>query len=552
MLKKGNTLHFINRIDESNRGDMVACPLMYYYDDFKPYRMKRHDIGAIDFDSIAPGDVIILGGGGMLDYAEALNREINRVLDTGATVISWSLGFNRHEEYGKAFETKIDFNRFALATVRDYQNEYHLDYLPDVSCKLPGLRKKYEIRRRFGIARHKDYPVEGFDFESVTNNAPIDTILQFIGESEIILSNSFHLLYWSMLMGKKTICVNPFSTKFQGYKYKPAYYGADTDDLESCAEKAKNYQILDECVQANNAFFERVRELVQKQLQPAADDRELFQLVTREGMLSAEGRKARLQKGDLLASRLFIDSGSGFSETKKQIAINNVYGDDVHTVRFDLSSYQNVRALRFDPVESQSCAVEILSATADTGAVPLAAQTARRVDGWDRFLTTDPQYLITFACGDHLEITFRLKTMSLFEAEQNAGFYVEETNAQAYRQRERLEGLQTQLGTQSAELLRRAEQIDRQQRQLETQQTQLETQSAELLRRAEQIDRQQRQLETQQTQLETQSAELLRRAEQIDGQQTQLEELRNSASWKLTLPLRATMDFGKRMLKGIR
>ena len=65
-------------------------PSFVYYDYFKQYRIKRHDIRFIDYESIFSLDVVILGGGGLLDYAESINRAINRVLDTGAAVIAWA------------------------------------------------------------------------------------------------------------------------------------------------------------------------------------------------------------------------------------------------------------------------------------------------------------------------------------------------------------------------------------------------------------------------------------------------------------------------------
>lgn len=424
MLNYSNTLHFINRIDDSNCGDRIASPLLYYYEYFKKYRIKRHDIRFVDVDSIAAGDVVILGGGGMFDYAEFINRAINRVLDTGAAVIAWAPGFNTHTEYSESFKTTIDFERFAAIAVRDYANNCGLNYLPDVTCKLSGLKEKYPLCRKFGIAQHKDYPIDGFNYAKITNDREIEEILHFIGESEIIISNSFHMIYWAILMGKKVICVNPFSSKFSNFKYKPEYFHTNADNFTDCVNRAQNYDVLDECIKANDAFFERVKEIIENRLVQETDEWSKYDCATQVALINSKIRETQMRDGDLLASQLFIDTGSGFTEENKLVAINNVYGDELHSVRYDLSGYDEIKALRFDPIENQQCEVEIISAKSFTGDVRLNAQASVNVGNKDYFLTTDPQYYIDNPCTQYLEIMFKLRVLSSFDTAQNIYKYV--------------------------------------------------------------------------------------------------------------------------------
>ncbi|MDR1000024.1 MAG: hypothetical protein LBL96_04370 [Clostridiales bacterium] len=53
----------------------------------------------------------------------------------------------------------------------------------------------------------------------------------------------------------------------------------------------------------------------------------------------------------------------------------------------------------------------------------LSAEAAVKADNRDRFLTTDPQYAIAAPCKDFIKIEFRLRVMSLFDAEQNIYCY---------------------------------------------------------------------------------------------------------------------------------
>lgn len=573
MLNSGNTLHFINRVDDSNCGDRVVCPLLHYYDYFKKYSMKRHDMRFIDFESISNSDVVIIGGGGMFDYAEFTNRGINKVLDTGAAVIAWSPGFNTHTEYDGTFETKIKFDRFKTVTVRDVVNDYGLNYLPDVTCKLPGLRKKHTIRREFGIARHKDYPIKGFDYDTITNECGIDEILQFIGESEIVISNSFHMIYWSILMGKRTICANPFSTRFYSYKYKPEYLNVETDVLADCVMRAQKYEIIDECIQANDTFFDHIKGITESRLKPAHGDSVVYDLLTKEVLLTEKFRETQTQIGDSMDSQLFIDLGGGFTEDCKLIAISNVYGDEMHSVRYDLSGFSLISGLRFDPIESRNCEVEIISAKTADGDVVMTPQMSVRVAKWDRFLTTDPQYFIGSPCTYFLEIVFRFKIINSFEANQNLYLFAGQKSAQIEQITVQLEHQSGTIGQQAAHLQQLTLEVGQQRTRLEQQREHIEQLSVQNEQQTEklveqfarveqqslaieqhrvQLERKSMQIEHNLTEIEELSAIAKKQATFISQQSDQIEQFLNSTSWKITAPLRAVADFLKRILKGTR
>lgn len=525
MINFGNTLHFINRVDDANCGDSMVCPLLYYYDYFKHYHIKRHDQRFVDFNSISPNDVVIIGGGGILDYAEFTNRIINRVLDTGAAVIAWSPGTNTHYNQKAVIKTKIAYERFALATIRDFNNPFGVEFLPDVTCNHHGLKKKYTIRRKYGIARHKDYPIRGLDYPFITNDKDVNEILQFIGESEIVISNSFHMIYWAILMGKKTICADPFSTRFYSYQYKPTYYHSDKDDLQECVQRAKTYNVLDECIEANTAFFQRVKAIIESRLTPIADDWDIYRFATREALLLEQLRERHLQEGDLIASQLFVDVGSGFSETCKLIAINNVYGDDLHIVRYDLSGFEEIKALRFDPIESQYCEVEIVTAQTSSGEVTTIAQLAITVENREQFLTTDPQYLILDSCSGFLEIQFRMRVLPLFEAEQLICRYT-------WMQENRIQEKSARIEDQEDLLRQQLERIEYQDNQLKEQAVRIQTQE-NLLR--EQLER----MAYQDSQLKEQAVRIQAQEDLLRQQLETIQKIYTSASWKITKPIRA-------------
>lgn len=565
MKTKGNTLHFIHRLDETNCGDMCCSPLLYYYDFFKQYRICCHDIRYIDYKVIAPEDVVILGGGGLLNYSEALNRNINRLLDTGACVITWAPGFNTHTGYSGRPHMKIDFSRFTLINTRDYENSAGLPYLPDVTCKMKALHKEYTIKREIGIARHKDCPISQFDYEEITNSEPMERIVQFIGESQVILSNSYHMIYWALLMGKKVVCVDPFSSRFFGYQHKPVYYTAG-DNLQECIQQASTYDVLEECIRCNDEFFGQVAALVRNHLTPSAED-QIYDSAMREALAYGRLRETQLMKGDAFSVQLFLDTGEGFNEGQKLVAINNVYGDDTQTVEFDLSAFPALRALRFDPLERHCCQVQILEAVSELGPVTLQPMDYLRTEQWDRFLTTDPQYLIDDPCGSFLKIRFRLELVPDYMAEQAIKYRLWQD---CQEQRRLTVSIQEKEREQSqiTMLLREKEQKQRQLTMLIQEKEQEQHRLTELLQAKEQeitearqniesvqerLIQQAAQLDGQRHAAQAQEQELQQRCSEIASQQRQIamlraaleneqqmvECMRCSRSWRITAPLRA-------------
>ncbi|MDR1233242.1 MAG: polysaccharide pyruvyl transferase family protein [Puniceicoccales bacterium] len=251
-------IHFINNIDEHNTGDMATSPLNYFFDFFKSYNIIGHNVDCIKWMEISTHDIVIIGGGGLLYLVESWQKNIARLCEINLNVIAWGVGFNTH--YGQPICYPLDITRFKLIGIRDYQHPSSLPYLPCVSCLAKELRKKIPTRREVGIVEHAAFPIDGFTYEKISNAHNFQTITDFIASSKVILSSSYHIVYWATLMGKRTICINPFSTKFEYFKYKPIFYSGN---LEADITKTAIYEgCLEEAIELNNLFFDKVKEIV--------------------------------------------------------------------------------------------------------------------------------------------------------------------------------------------------------------------------------------------------------------------------------------------------
>ena len=251
-------IHFVRCLDIYNTGDMNCGPELYFEELMKDRIAFFHSIKEIDYSLIRENDWVILGGGGMLDCSPQYQEAIKQLLVCSKRVVSWGLGHNAHHKdtiYYHGEIEPIDYTQFFLFTTRDYG--YGTDrFCPCVSCMMEGLSRDYVIKRRIGVLTHHEIRISEFDFDTCDNSQPIEKILQFIGESEIIIANTYHGAYWATLMNKKVILYHPFSNKFDYFKYPLVQYSGD---LETDIDRALVYpHALQECRELNLSLMKEL------------------------------------------------------------------------------------------------------------------------------------------------------------------------------------------------------------------------------------------------------------------------------------------------------
>ncbi|MEI0526359.1 polysaccharide pyruvyl transferase family protein [Brachyspira murdochii] len=218
-------LHYIHYIDYNNTGDTL-CGYYNFFQELYKYNIHIHNITNINFDIIKKSDTVIIGGGGLLDNCELFNYNINKVLDLSDNVIFWSLGFHKRP-YEKINEN-IRLDRVKLLSIRDYNHESKVRYIPCATCMIPYFDNNYRlIKRDIGVIKHLSFKKVFNEYETIENCDSIESIINFILTSNIILTNSYHAAYWATLMKKKVIVYGKFANKFDYLKYKPVEYSGN-------------------------------------------------------------------------------------------------------------------------------------------------------------------------------------------------------------------------------------------------------------------------------------------------------------------------------------
>jgi hypothetical protein len=208
---------------------------------------------------------IIVGGGGLIHQCHSQMEKIGNDGGKNGLLIGWSLGHNSHFIKDELNKYPSYLNNYHLLGIRDYNTPFN--YIPCVSCMNTLFDKQYEIKYPVGIYSHGDNMIddEGFD-KSVPHynnfNPSLEFVLNFIGSCEVIVTNTFHGLYWAMLLKRRVICVSPFSTRFSRFKYKFPII-ENIDEYKDSLDKTYIYDnMVDECRQLNIEFFNNVKELL--------------------------------------------------------------------------------------------------------------------------------------------------------------------------------------------------------------------------------------------------------------------------------------------------
>jgi hypothetical protein len=266
-MNKSLKIHFMNRLNSYNCGDLYSIPLLYFSQFLSMGICIRHNIDDIRYDYIEPNDFIIIGGGGAIGNAEDKDTEknINKLFEITSNIIVWGAGFHL-SAYGNRRNSDY-YKRFKLLGVRDFsffpkKNKKELPWVPCVTCMCDEFDKKHTIQRKIGVVKHYNKNIEIPDidkYESITQCAHISQSIDFIASSEIIITNSYHAAYLGTLLGKKVIC-QPWTKKFFFYKYAPKFYSGD---LEDDIKTAVVYDdILEEHRSRNCEYFEEVVNLI--------------------------------------------------------------------------------------------------------------------------------------------------------------------------------------------------------------------------------------------------------------------------------------------------
>lgn len=256
----------IHRIDINNAGDFYCAP-HHYFDVLKDTDLDIFSYKNLDknkrqnFINTVSQKSLIIGGGGLLNRS-GFKRQMQlfeTLASNGKKIVLWGIGHNDKHNMSNQINYNVDISKFGLAGLRDYSKAEN--YVPCVSCLHPTFDQSYDETQDIGIVFHKDtlkkenITTQFQDFPTASNTIAFEKLIEFIKQTNKIVTDSYHVMYWSMLLNKKVVVI-PNSSKFFDFKYKPVI--SNFEDAIDQLPKAETYSgLLEECRTINQQFAEK-------------------------------------------------------------------------------------------------------------------------------------------------------------------------------------------------------------------------------------------------------------------------------------------------------
>ena len=247
-----------------NAGDKRCCPYYYYQSYFKQFNCQIINLTSLRHIHIQKNDIVIIGGGGILDASRQWNDNIIYAMKHTSNIILWGCGYNNN---GKVAFNPIPIHKTMLAGIRDFKHPY-IRFIPCPSCKSVFFDRIKTEKEYIGIVKHYGNKLtlnDSFNgIETIWNDSPMQDIVNFIHRHSIILSDSYHGLYWASLAGKKVGRLdNRNNSRFRDcfYQYPYIQYLDDADN-------ARSFTLTDNDLaffrQLNDVFFLQVKSIIEK------------------------------------------------------------------------------------------------------------------------------------------------------------------------------------------------------------------------------------------------------------------------------------------------
>ncbi|KJZ19665.1 polysaccharide pyruvyl transferase family protein [Loktanella sp. S4079] len=246
-------IHFQHLRDTPNVGDRSCSPYDYFdWGDATVSDLRKDDTPSYDIGIYGGGQVF----GGLSRYAGVMREQ-------SALNIAWGVGTN--QTFPISPRHMRSKRKMDIIGSRDYgDNRY--TYAPCPSCMSPLFDKVTEPTHEVVFYSHAGkspkMKLQVPDHIPVKDNlcGSLDEALSFIASGQTVVSNSYHGVYWALLMGRKTICV-PFSNKFKGYRLAPHFASPSNwfDELDN----GKSYpEMLEMMRGATLSFKSKVDEAI--------------------------------------------------------------------------------------------------------------------------------------------------------------------------------------------------------------------------------------------------------------------------------------------------
>ncbi len=247
-------LVFKHHRDTQNLGDAVCSPFDYY-PEFGVHGR------AVDLSQPTPAVQSVIYGGGKIMGGLAKRLGPN---DWAAQHrIAW--GVSTVQKFPISLKYWRAFRAMHLVGSRDWGDD-RFCFAPCVTCVSPLFDAPVVENHDVVLYLHHwksagQQVVRPTGVPVMENNNPsLSETIRHLASARVVVSNSYHGVYWALLLGKRVLCL-PFSNKFHSYRIAPGY--GDASDWPSQLGKARGSdEMLGLCRSATGVFRQQVGDLM--------------------------------------------------------------------------------------------------------------------------------------------------------------------------------------------------------------------------------------------------------------------------------------------------
>lgn len=265
----------LHRMFTKNVGDLFCAPAQYFPlgDRMEILGWKQSECQDVETrklwkEKFQEASTIVVGGGGLLcsDFFKPGLDYIFQEKNPDTRVVIWGAGHNEWQlSDWRKIKCEIELpHPYDLIGVRDFGHQH--EWVPCPSCLHPAFDAVTPPEHEVVLYAHeatllnpKTRAVLPTEFPTLSNSADFETAIKFLSSGDLVLTDSYHGLYWATLLGRRVIAF-PTSSKF--YDVKHAAPLCDPRDWQRFANLAVRYPLaLRECRDANTRFYEKVMQL---------------------------------------------------------------------------------------------------------------------------------------------------------------------------------------------------------------------------------------------------------------------------------------------------
>jgi hypothetical protein len=240
-----------------NLGDTWCSPY-----DHLPHFRDQYESSAHDLDEPTPPvDAVIFGGGKIMG---SLAKKLSLNDFTARHRIAW--GVSTVQKFWFSPKYRNSFRKMSLVGSRDW-GDTRFPFVPCSSCMSPAFDEEHVERHEVvAYLHHWRSPEMGIkvpdSIPCMDNTATsFKEAIDFIGSGSTVVSNSYHGVFWGLLLGKKVLCL-PFSNKFHNFRISPGY-SSPNDWLGSLKVAKASDEMMPLCREATDAFMSRTSDLIE-------------------------------------------------------------------------------------------------------------------------------------------------------------------------------------------------------------------------------------------------------------------------------------------------